>query len=502
MILEEKYNDYIIKKDLSDQVIRLDIPRIKSRYNRGTSLFPALKDIITGDEYFKKNPFLSASVIFAKAKQFDDGLYAAIELALQDGSEKLTGKKLFLARILKALKDLPSVQNIIYARAFIFAALELAGQKPPGSDETKKLAGTLKENFLQKGFLSKPVSFYTRTEGLKSIFHQNRFLQTKLIPPDFPVLLSEGLMLNPMPLAQGIIKSEQKETYKTYLELNRKMTGPSSAEIKDLGHLINMICEDKEIYIEGYSALFPPSVSYESNFAVKLQEEGRLTEELSIADKVIEVIEKGTVNLKPDENSGWYDHQLYSLETLVLPEKAPEIKKLDFTESYRKELRELFKASLALIRETHVQHNLIPTIGIEDEEEKDVIEIYPALSVEPLITSYIRRAMSYNFIRKVLIDFFGEEYIRKTYRLTSEGKVTENLLDELIYMESLFYGTALISSQEIGHDMELSDDYKCHIKKEDAQKIAEEWIETFHEDKDISCDMRMMVPLFYDREKR
>ncbi len=499
MVLEEKYEDYTIKKDISRQVIRLDIPEVMSEYEQVLPLYPTLKDIITPQSFSRHFPFISASIISAKAKQFDDGLYAAVEVALQKGTEKITGKKLFLARILKTLKEMPPAQNIIYARAFIFTALELGGQSPAGDKETEALAKTLRENFLGKAINSKPLSFYTWNRELEEIFRENRFLQTGLIPPDFPVILSDGLMLNPLPLAQGIIRSEQKEVYNKYLELNVRLTGPPDGEIKDIRPLIDMICQDRDISIDGYSAFFPPSSSYEKEIVKKIYNKGLLSEDFSLADKLVEKIKSEELNLTPKENSGWYDYQVYSLEPLVRPEKFPEAEKLEFTENYKKELIKLFKSLMALMRETHIQHARGAELGFE--EGKPVINISPRLSVEPLITYYLRRASSYDFIRKVLIDFFGEEELKKIHRLTAAGKVEDSLFDELIYMESLFYGAAELSASEIGHTLKLPEEYRPDIDKNRSVETVKKWGKNLSLDRDLSEDSRMMVPVFYDPEK-
>ena len=46
--------------------------------------------------------FVSASVLAQKAKQFDDGLYAAVDLAAQSGAGKFPGKAEMLGRLARA----------------------------------------------------------------------------------------------------------------------------------------------------------------------------------------------------------------------------------------------------------------------------------------------------------------------------------------------------------------------------------------------------------------
>jgi len=47
----------------------------------------------------------------------------------------------------------------------------------------------------------------------------------------------------------------------------------------------------------------------------------------------------------------------------VTPEQMPEAKKLEFSPSYQKELIDLFKAAIALTRETHIKQLEIPMAG-------------------------------------------------------------------------------------------------------------------------------------------
>ena len=45
----------------------------------------------------------------------------------------------------------------------------------------------------------------------------------------------------------------------------------------------------------------------------------------------------------------------HALEPLVIPDQMPEAKHLRMDDSYKKELAKLFKALLALTRETHIK---------------------------------------------------------------------------------------------------------------------------------------------------
>ena len=77
--------------------------------------------------------------------------------------------------------------------------------------------------------------------------------------------------------------------------------------------------------------------------------------------------------LRPRENSGWYDHQVYALETMLLPEVGEEHNKLLLTKPYKKRMLEAFAALITKRRETHARqldtaegHAAAPPQELED----------------------------------------------------------------------------------------------------------------------------------------
>jgi len=153
------------------------------------------------------------------------------------------------------------------------------------------------------------------------------------------------------------------------------------------------------------------------------------------------------------------------------------------------------------MRETHIKQMEVTEECTGEEPPKPVITICPELSVEPLVTSYLRRAYSYNFIHQVLLDTFGKENLRKIYRLTPDGPVKINLDKELTYMESLFYGAACLASYEIGMKPALPPEYTPSVGKNVALKTVVEWKADIDKDIDLTRDNRMMVPVFYDIQR-
>ena len=54
----------------------------------------------------------------------------------------------------------------------------------------------------------------------------------------------------------------------------------------------------------------------------------------------------------PTADSGWYEHQAYALETLLLPERGAESVRLLLSKEYKKRMLEAFKALITKRRET------------------------------------------------------------------------------------------------------------------------------------------------------
>jgi hypothetical protein len=116
------------------------------------------------------------------------------------------------------------------------------------------------------------------------------------------------------------------------------------------------------------------------------------------------------------------------------------------------------------------------------------------LTVEPLPEVYARRAASYRFVRSVLEEAFGAEALAGLYRLTQEGSVAVGLADELRTVEGLFDGAAAAARRELGMEPGPRD--------EEAARLFEGWRAGLADDADVSRDCRMMVPVFYDLQRR
>ena len=113
------------------------------------------------------------------SKQFDDGLYAAVDLAAQRGAGRYPGKTDLLTRLARALAPGAAARSG-NADTVILAACRLGGVPaavPKGMEGAVESAlGTFRGDALR----SKPIAFYTWSAPLAAIFQQDRMLQTEL----------------------------------------------------------------------------------------------------------------------------------------------------------------------------------------------------------------------------------------------------------------------------------------------------------------------------------
>jgi len=216
---------------------------------------------------------------------------------------------------------------------------------------------------------------------------------------------------------------------------------------------------------------------------------------IDLMKELVRRIRSGEVDLKPKADSGWYDYQVYALETLLLPEKGPEKDKLFLTRAYKKRMLEAFKALVTKRRETHVRQ-----LGTAEKamsgppplQEK----VRPRLRVEPSPTYYLRTARAYAFLANVLEAELGKESLQRLHGLKQEGERAADLYAELIGMRDLFYGLYLVSVEDIGQKPALAADEGVDPQR--CYQAATEWLPKANADADLAVDTRVAVPLFVD----
>jgi hypothetical protein len=467
-----------ITLDLREQVLRLSAEPHQI-WDSNHDLLPTLP------ESARSRSFVSASMLAQKAKQFDDGLYAAVELAAQNGIGPLPGKAKFLPDLADYLLQ-KSSETATAALVPVLAACELGGVRTSAAQPLHTAVQQCLHDFRANQKLSHPLGFYTWSRNLTAIFQQDRLLQ--------------------MPLRDGgaieaVLRCLRRhdilrDDYERILGLADQLTNPPRSEdfraLLRHGPAVDLVNRPP--------SLFPPSRSHEGDLAHRLFEATPIPEGFSLVDALIGCIRSGDVLLTPNGDSGWYDYQTWALEPLVVPERMPEAKHLELDPSYRQHLLELFRGLLAMTRETHVKQ-----VGFEDLFAcglmRQSIMVSPNLTVEPLPSYYRRRAISYGFIRGVLEQRIGPEGLRQLQRLRASGNSGVCLGDELAQNENLFWGAYITSMHELGLDDQVDLPATQLENQHGLNGHFAQWRENVWSDADLQQDVRMMVPLFFDRQR-
>ena len=129
-------------------------------------------------------------------------------------------------------------------------------------------------------------------------------------------------------------------------------------------------------------------------------------------------------------------------------------------------------------------------------------EIYvrPRLSIEPPSEFYGQRTIAYNFVRQVLVDTFGPDGLKKMRRMTPHGPVELPLEGELGQMVALFRGAHACVNRQLA--LPSSDVLPQLHDLSAATSTFQDWASGLDDDRDLGRDPRMMVPIFYDVERK
>ena len=242
---------------------------------------------------------VSAATLLLKAKQFDDGLYAAVELAAQQGAGRFPGNAVLLSSLAATLAaGLPGKGT--GAATAIHAACALGGIPVTVPEALVEPVRTARAGFTAKAdFVSKPLGFYTWTDQLQAIFLQDRFLQQPL-ELDTAAELARAVKNTP----------GASVACDACLRLHNRLTNPpKKPNIRDAGKAM---------------PFFPPSRSHEVALFERLYESSSIPDGFDLMGELIRCVRSGKISLMPTEQSGWYDHQTWSLEPLIVPDRRPE----------------------------------------------------------------------------------------------------------------------------------------------------------------------------------
>lgn len=419
--------------------------------------------------------FVSAAVLALKAKQVDDGLYAAVELATHGGAGMFRGKRALLDRLLERLAR-ESADGDGEARATLEAAASIGAGRP----STSSHAAAIREAFLADDLRSKPIGFYTWSEELRRIFREDRLMQSDLGEAGDLAEVATALHADPL----------LRASYEACLRLPERLTNMLACP--DLRGALSALDAGRPFVAQKPLALFPPSIAHETQLVKRLFGNAPIPGGFDLSKELVRAVRSGAIDLAPGETSGWYDVQTWALEPLVAPERALEAQSLVLDPSYTAHLEELFRSILAATRETHIKQLEIPMMGGAPQRAVKLI-VRPELTVEPLVTFYQRRADAYRYVRAVLVETFGEDGLAEMRGLRgathAPRRVEMALGDELRSMIHLFDGAAATAMRELG--------------------MPTTWETTAFEswrggagDPDVEADIRAMVPVFFDVERK
>jgi hypothetical protein len=462
--------------NLSEAVIKLDAPIVKPDVEPDLLvLHKSYADALAATRSAQSSldgVLPSVNLIDGKAKQFDDGLVAALaQASFQGKSPKLPDHRAVVRRLLARLgPESP-------AAPFLAAGLALVGEQTKLPPEAEQEKTSWLRAFEANEVLSKPISVYTWTKTLSAAYRFHHFFQQAFDRRDLTI---------PRAIAQAL--GDDKDLHADYqraVAFDSGLTNPPECLV-----VTDLLDATREPVLGQGVALFPPSMTPEGELFAKLFPDG-LPPGTDLMRALIERIRSGAVDLTPKKASGWYDHQVYALETLLLPEKGDESRKLLLTKSYKLRMLEAFKALMTKRRETHA-------LSVKAAAASPVPprHMKPRLRIEPCPSYYLRTARAYAFLAGFLESAVGDDVLTTLHGLREEGERSPNLRDELASMRDLFYGFALLSAEDIGMRLPLLDDEP--VDRDRCEHLATDWLAQALQDPDLAVDTRVSIPIYAD----
>jgi hypothetical protein len=465
----------------SAAVIGLDCPKLKPELDDGLlELNPSFAEAIEKAKALHKTLLPSANLIDGGAKQFDDGLYAALDLACYQGELGFgNSAPEFIESLFLALPEKSP------ARPFLAGALELAEKPQKLSAEEERQKAKFLTDFESDQVRSKPISFYNWSPELQRVWKFYRYLQW-----DFDDRQAQSV---PNALSAALVQNDKLlPPYRSIYEFYARLTNPPPP------HLLPLVDFDSPSKGNVVRTVFPPSTSRETELFEKLLNQG-LPASANLMSVLIRQIRSGKIDLQPKANDGWYQYQAYALESMLLPVNAQENEKLLLTAAYKKRLVEAFKALLTKRRETHARQ--LEEAKCAEEAPLSAKEVRPRLRIEPCATFYLRTARAYAFLQNFLLTAVGKEKLSKLHGLNSRGKRDPNLAAELESMRLLFYGFYLIACEDLGMEPQLLRDEPVY--QPSSLEFAQKWLSGLKSfdipvGDDFWCDTRMSIPIAFD----
>ncbi|MBN1605554.1 MAG: hypothetical protein JW940_02920 [Polyangiaceae bacterium] len=455
----------------------------------------------------------SMEVVNGALKPFNDGLYAAVELLAENGEQgALVNKRALLDALLSELvarhSVAPTDAGLMAACADFAAAAKIGGSSSVSVPAELDGAVSSRVSAFDRAPLhSTVVGFYAWTPELESIFRRDRWLMYALEGSYEPALPTDRIAAVVGVLAD---RPELQSAYSNLLGLYAGLTNPAMAfspldVLSETSEADGDAAARTAVFASRHPELgqdcgkelswLPPATSPETELFNRMACSGQLSG--NPLDALIAAIQSGQIDLTPREDSGWYDRQLYALETLLLPDRAAENDHLLLTHEYKEKLVETFKSLLIQTRETHAKSlGMSSKTGFDSQQS---VDLYPLLPVEPFPTFYLRTARAYAFVETLLSAALGSQALESTARLLEDGtRASEPLATELADKIRLLYGLYLVSAASIGVRPDLSAEELATVGVEAAEADARTWLAGWDNDKDVLRDPRVILPVSWD----
>jgi len=244
-----------VELDLSRQVLWLSLPPQRAGESDDEPLAARAEPVPSG--------FTSAASLFVKARLFDEGLHAAVELAAQQGAGRFAGKANLLAAL---VGEAPQIA----------AAASLGGLQVAVDSDARRV----RDVYLSRSLAAKPIGFYSWSDPLRRLFHQDRLLQDELAVPTARALAA-AMKQDPQAAA----------AYADYLDLVARLTNKFDADVPDLRE------PDGRYFL-------PPSRPHAMDLVRRLYAHRVPPEGFSLIDEMVRRIRSGVLALHPSGRSG------------------------------------------------------------------------------------------------------------------------------------------------------------------------------------------------------
>jgi len=502
--VDETIDGCAVSLNKSGSIVKLDVlPFAEADSALEKKIFPTWTAAVA--ELPNKPILPSMEIVQALMKPFNDGLYAAVELGAETGSEGAQIDKRGLFRdVLAALVAKSSTESA----AWFAGASKLAGDSPSAPTDVLSRTDLLLAKFTGDPLASKPIGFYTWTTPLEAVFRHDRFLQGWWAPLSFEATAQTATVLHEDPAL--------RERYQRTLDLYAGLTGPyrdvsplALATLLDTtpGSGLEAAARSKYPALAATPecastfGLLPRSETAETRLFRARYCDKILPAGTNLLDLLINEIRAGKLDLTPRAGAGWSDLQLYALETLLVPERATEKDHLFLTRRYKEKLIETFKTIVTQNRETHVKQSEISFSGaVSAEIAPRPLDLHPNLPVEPFPTFYLRTARAYRFVENLLRATMGDAWLTTAHRIREAGAPpTMRIGEELRDMETLLYGLHVLSARAIGSKSELGSGDLAETPEMLAR--ARKFLADFAKDPDVARDPRVIVPVHVDLER-